>query len=232
MLEFYQAYADYNDMMDLMEELLPGLVAACAGATAIEWDGHRIDFAAPWPRLPFVDAIARKTDLDVRDAPDAAMRAALHGAGASADAVAELAGGRLMDELFKVFVEPDLVQPTFVIDHPLALSPLAKAHRTEPGVVERFELFVGGRELANAFSELNDPDDQRDRFEDQRRQREAGDDETQPLDEDYIRALEYGMPPTGGLGLGVDRLVMLVTGQASIRDVILFPALRPEGRES
>jgi lysyl-tRNA synthetase class 2 len=156
------------------------------------------------------------------------MRERLARAGESRDAMALLSGARLMDEMFKTFVEPHLWQPTFVIDHPKALSPLAKAHRSKPDVVERFELFIATKEVANAFSELNDPDDQRARFQDQASARAAGDDEAQPFDSDYIRALEYGMPPTGGLGLGVDRLIMLLTGQESIRDVILFPAMRPE----
>jgi lysyl-tRNA synthetase class 2 len=156
------------------------------------------------------------------------MRALLLRAGGVPDDIAALGGGRLLDEMFKTFLEPHLVQPTFVVDYPMALSPLAKVHRRDPLLTERFELFVGGRELANAFSELNDPDDQRRRFEDQVRQRAAGDDETQPFDTDYIRALEYGMPPAGGLGMGIDRLMMVITGQPSIRDVILFPAMRPE----
>jgi lysyl-tRNA synthetase class 2 len=148
--------------------------------------------------------------------------------GADRDAVSALTGGRLQDEVFKTVLEPELVQPTFVVDYPKPLSPLAKEHRSDPALTERFELFVGGRELANAFSELNDPDDQRRRFEDQQRQRAAGDEEAQPYDTDYIRALEYGMPPAGGVGLGIDRLIMLIADQPSIRDVILFPAMRPE----
>ncbi|MEZ4456347.1 MAG: lysine--tRNA ligase [Gemmatimonadales bacterium] len=228
MLEFYEAYADYTDMMRMMEEMIPGLVHHCLGTNVVEVDGRRIDMSPPWPRLSFVDAVRDRAGIDVLSAPEAEMRAALVKAGEPRDAVAELAGGRLLDEMFKTFVEPHLVQPTFVVDHPIALSPLAKVHRSRPGVVERFELFINTREIANAFSELNDPDDQRARFEDQVRQRAAGDDESQPFDEDYVRALEYGMPPTGGLGLGIDRLVMLLTGQSSIRDVILFPAMRPE----
>ena len=140
-----------------------------------------------------------------------------------------MSGGRLLDEIFKATLEPTLVQPTFVLDYPRALSPLAKPHRADPRLTERFEFFVLGKEIANAFSELNDPDDQRARFEDQVAQRAAGDDEAQQFDADYIRALEYGMPPTGGIGVGIDRLVMLLADEASIRDVILFPAMRPEG---
>ena len=139
-----------------------------------------------------------------------------------------LTGGRLQDEVFRVFLEPELVQPTFVLDYPKPLSPLAKEHRSDPALTERFELFIGGKELANAFSELNDPDDQRRRFEDQVRQRAAGDQEAHTFDADYIRALEYGMPPAGGVGIGIDRLLMIVADQPSIRDVILFPAMRPE----
>jgi len=228
MLEFYQAYADYTDMMRMMEAMLPGLVHHCHGTPVLEVGDRRIDFTPPWPRLSFVDAVRERAGVDVLGGDESAMRAALIRRGEPSDAVGLLAGGRLMDELFKVYVEPSLVQPTFVVDHPVALSPLAKVHRSKPGVVERFELFVNTKELANAFSELNDPDDQRARFEDQIRQRAAGDDEAQPFDADYVRALEYGMPPTGGLGLGIDRLVMLLTNQASILDVILFPAMRPE----
>jgi lysyl-tRNA synthetase, class II len=157
------------------------------------------------------------------------MRAVLLRTGAQPDAIDELAGGRLQDEVFKRVLEPHLVQPTFVVDYPKPLSPLAKEHRSDTELTERFELFVGGRELANGFSELNDPDDQRRRFEDQVRQQAAGDEEAHSYDADYIRALEYGMPPAGGVGVGIDRLVMILADRPSIRDVIIFPALRPEG---
>ena len=151
-------------------------------------------------------------------------------AGEDGDAVQALTGGKLQDEVFKVVLEPHLVQPTFVMDYPKPLSPLAKEHRKDPALTERFELFVGGKELANGFSELNDPDDQRRRFEDQQRQQAAGNQEAHTYDADYIRALEYGMPPAGGVGIGIDRLLMIIANQPSIRDVILFPAMRPEGQ--
>ncbi len=228
MLECYQAYADYHDMMDLTEAMVSGVVAECCGTLALERGGITLDFTPPWPRVSFVEGVRERSGLDVLEGDEATMRRRLVAAGATADETASLGGGRLQDEVFKVFLEPHLVQPTFVVDYPKPLSPLAKEHREDPRLTERFELFVAGGELANAFSELNDPDDQRRRFQDQARQRAAGDEMAQQTDEDYLRALEYGMPPAGGLGLGVDRLLMLLADQASIRDVILFPAMRPE----
>lgn len=228
MLECYQAYADYTDMMELVESMVSGLVQHLTEGPGVTFNGKALDFTPPWPRVQFVGGVLEHAGIDVLSATDAEMRGRLVAHGMAAEEAATLAGARLMDELFKEFLEPRLIQPTFVVDYPKPLSPLAKVHREDPRLTERFELFINGKEVANAFSELNDPDDQRARFEDQVRQRAAGDDETQPLDEDYLRALEYGMPPTGGLGLGVDRLVMVLTGQPSIRDVILFPAMRPE----
>ncbi len=228
MLEAYQAYADYNDMMTLVEGLVSGVIQHCLGTLRLERHGTTLDFSPPFARVPFIDGIRERAGIDLRTASDAEMRAVLHARGADRDTVAELTGGRLQDEVFKVVLEPELIQPTFVLDYPKPLSPLAKEHRSDPSLTERFELFVGGRELANAFSELNDPDDQRRRFEDQSRQKAAGNEEAQPYDTDFIRALEYGMPPAGGVGIGLDRLIMLVADQPSIRDVILFPAMRPE----
>ena len=229
MLEAYQAYADYGDMMapgrgpgDAASSRLP----RHAPAGALRHDA-RLHPAVRSGRVHRRRArpVAGSTSASP---PTTEMRRLLRARGADARAVADLTGGRLQDEVFKTVLEPDLVQPTFVLDYPKPLSPLAKEHRSDPALTERFELFVGGRELANAFSELNDPDDQRRRFEDQGRQKAAGNDETQPYDTDYIRALEYGMPPAGGVGLGIDRLIMLLADQPSIRDVILFPAMRPE----
>jgi lysyl-tRNA synthetase class 2 len=228
MLEAYQAYADYGDMMRLVEGLVSGVIQECLGTLRLERYGTTLDFTPPFARVPFIDGVRERGGIDLRTATDQEMRALLVTRGADRDEVADLTGGRLQDEVFKTVLEPHLVQPTFVLDYPKPLSPLAKEHRTDPALTERFELFVGGRELANAFSELNDPDDQRRRFEDQGRQKAAGNDEAQPYDTDYIRALEYGMPPAGGVGLGIDRLIMLIADQPSIRDVILFPAMRPE----
>jgi lysyl-tRNA synthetase class 2 len=229
MLEFYQAYADYTDMMSLTEELVAGAVQETVGTLAIERNGMILDFTPPLPRVSFIEGVRQRCGLDLRRASEQEMRSVLLRGGGQPDSVNTLAGGRLQDEVFKTVLEPHLVQPTFVIDYPKPLSPLAKEHRVDPELTERFELFVGGRELANGFSELNDPDDQRRRFEDQVRQKAAGDEEAHSYDADYIRALEYGMPPAGGVGVGIDRLVMILANQPSIRDVIIFPAMRPEG---
>jgi lysyl-tRNA synthetase class 2 len=226
MLEFYQAFADYNDMMELVERLFAGVVRAVTGGSEVTFQGHALSFEPPFARLSFYPALEAAMEEDPRALSDDQLRAR-----AEALPVAGLEGagrGKLLDKLFGALVEPTLDRPTFVLDHPIELSPLAKAHRSEPGVVERFELMVRGTELANAFSELNDPVDQRARFEAQAALRADGDLEAQPIDEDYIRALEYGMPPTGGVGIGVDRLVMLLTDSPSVRDVILFPVLRDE----
>ncbi|HEX6645400.1 MAG TPA: lysine--tRNA ligase [Gemmatimonadales bacterium] len=228
MLELYEAYSDYEGMMRLCEAMVGGVVEACCGSRRIERDGVTLDFTAPWPRIPFVAGIEARAGVDIRTADERELRRLLVQRGVPAADAETFTGGKLQDEMFKAWLEPDLVQPTFVTDYPIALSPLAKRHRDDPVLTERFELFVLGKELANAFSELNDPDDQRRRFEDQARQREAGNDEAQQFDADYIRALEYGMPPAGGLGMGIDRLMMVLTGLPSIRDVILFPAMRPE----
>jgi lysyl-tRNA synthetase class 2 len=228
MLEVYQAYADYGDMMELTETLVAGVIEHCLGTRVLERYGATLDFTPPFRRVSFIEGVRERCGLDLRTAPEEEMRQVLVQAGEPADAVRQLSGGKLQDEVFKAVLEPHLVPPTFVLDYPKPLSPLAKEHRSDPSLTERFELFVGGRELANAFSELNDPDDQRRRFEDQVRQRAAGDEEAHAFDADYIRALEYGMPPAGGMGLGVDRLMMLIADRPSIRDVILYPAMRPE----
>jgi lysyl-tRNA synthetase class 2 len=203
--------------------------AVTGGSTVLEFQGSRLDFTPPFRRLPFIAALREHGGIDVESMSDADLAQKADSLGVN-DAL-ELTRPKLLDELFKELVEPHLVQPVFITDYPRELSPLAKPKRGEPRLVERFELMAAGREIANAFSELNDPFDQRERFEAQVRLRDAGDDEAQNLDEDYLRALEYGMPPTGGVGIGIDRLVMLLTDQASIRDVVLFPTMRPEQAE-
>ena len=226
MLEFYQAFADYEDMMELVERLLVAVAKAAGGSRGCTFQGTEIAFERPFSRVSFVDGLREAMGDDPLETPEEELRARVEGLG-----VGDLEGagrGKLLDKLFGELVQPALVQPTFVVDYPKELSPLAKEKRGAPRLTERFELFVAGEELANAFSELNDPIAQRARFEDQAALRAAGDAEAQVVDEDYIRALEYGLPPTGGVGIGVDRLVMLLTDQASIRDVILFPTLREE----
>jgi lysyl-tRNA synthetase class 2 len=214
-------------MMELTEAMLEFVVREVTGGSRVSYRGQTIDFAGPWPRRSMRDAVREATGVDVLAAPDLdALRRAVRDAGL--DPGDAPTWGVLVDTLFSERVEPQLVQPTFLVDYPVELSPLAKRSPDDPRLVERFELFAAGMELANAFSELNDPDDQRARFEEQRRLHAAGDAEAHPLDEDFLLALEHGMPPTGGLGVGVDRLVMLLTDAAHIREVLLFPYVRPE----
>jgi lysyl-tRNA synthetase class 2 len=231
MLEFYQAFADVHDVMALTEALVGEAVARSAGGTTVTYQGEELNFAPPWARLSMLDAVSAAVGEDVTDLDPAKLRrlAERHRVEARPGA----GPGVLLDALFSELVQPTLRHPTFVLDHPVETSPLARVSRQRAGVVERFELFVAGMEIANAFSEQNDPAVQRAAFEAQMNLKAGGDDEAQPLDEDYLRALEYGMPPTGGVGIGIDRLVMLVSDARSIRDVLLFPQLRPEeGRPS
>ena len=227
MLETYEAYADYTDVAAMTEELVAFVARETLGTTTVERDSDTIDLSPPWRRVTLRDAILDETGVDIAAITDRdELAAQMKSRGLE---VGEGAGwGKLVDELLSKLVEPKLIQPTFVLDYPVELSPFARPHRSEPGLVERFEGFVGGVEIANAFSELNDPDEQRARFEEQQRLQLAGDEDVQPFDEDYLRALEQGMPPTGGLGLGIDRLVMILSGRHSIREVVLFPALRSE----
>lgn len=231
MMECYVAYKDYRWMMDLTEDLLNTIATELHGTEKVTFEGHTIDMSGDWERIPFFEAIKDATGFDLyQEDRETVYDVAAHEL--SLDEVEpDMELGGLLDEVFSEMVEPELIQPTFVTDYPIELSPLAKKHREKEGLVERFELVVAGREIANAFSELNDPQDQRHRFEEQAHQRaeeEDIDDASALIDEDYLRALEYGMPPAAGLGIGIDRLTMLLTGQESIRDVILFPLMRPE----
>ena len=222
MLEWYEAYADYEDTARELEELVSEVARQVLGTTEVERDGRKIDVAPPWRRVTLRDAIMEKSGIDVMEHPTREALAEAMGSEASP----EEGWGKLVDGLLSKQVEPDLIEPTFITDYPVELSPFAKRHRTEEGLVERWEAFVGGMEIANSFSELNDPDEQRRRFEQQREEIERGDEEAQPYDESFVEALEHGMPPTGGVGLGIDRLVMVLTGAASLREVVLFPAMR------
>ncbi len=226
MLELYVAYRDYLWMMDLVESLVSTIALEVNGTTKLTVGDKTIDVAAPWKRISMFDAIKEKTGRDLTGLGETEVRAILKELRLEVEPGAGL--GTMIDEIFSEKVEPTLIQPTFITDYPLEMSPLAKKHRSKPGLVERFEVIVNGQELCNAFSELNDPLDQRARFEDQMRLKARGDEEAQVLDEDFLRALEYGMPPTAGLGIGIDRLTMLMTNQESIRDVLLFPQMKPE----
>ncbi|MEO0408896.1 MAG: lysine--tRNA ligase [Cyanobacteria bacterium P01_A01_bin.135] len=227
-LELYQAYADYNDMMALTETMIANAAEEVVGSLELAYQGQDIDLAPPWKRMTMHEAVQEKTGVDFSQFTDlAAAKAAAKAAGVAAQDCPSV--GHVLNEAFEQTVEDTLIQPTFITDYPVEISPLAKPHRAKPGLVERFELFIVGRETANSFSELTDPVDQRQRLEAQAARKAAGDLEAQDVDEDFVTALEYGMPPTGGLGIGIDRLVMLLCDNASIRDAIAFPLLRSEG---
>ncbi len=222
MLEWYEAYADYDDAATRLENLVAHVAQAVNGTTKVEREGVEIELAPPWRRVTLRDAIREQTGIDVLEHPTRDQLAAAMDSDASPDD----GWGKLVDGLLSKEVEPTLIQPTLIMDYPVEMSPFAKRHRTEDGLVERWEAYVGGFEIANAFTELNDPDEQRRRFEQQAEEARRGDDEAQPYDEAFVQALEYGMPPTGGVGLGIDRLVMLLTGASTLREVLLFPAMR------
>jgi lysyl-tRNA synthetase class 2 len=226
MMELYQAYGDYHDMMRITEEMVAYIAQKCLGTTKIMYQGTEIDLTPPWTRITMVDAVKKYAGIDFNEiqSDEEAREAAkkLHIA-----VPKDATKGSVLNEIFEETVEPNLIQPTFIMDYPIEVSPLAKRKTDDPNFTSRFEAFIVGRETANAFSELNDPIDQKERFMRQVEEREKGDEEAHMMDEDFVRALEYGMPPTGGLGIGIDRLIMLLTDSASIRDVILFPTLRP-----
>jgi len=226
MLEFYTAYKDYNYLMSLTEELFAEVAMNAIGTLKLTYGDFEIDLTPPWPKIPMLEALEKAgVPSDIFNDQAKAMA---WGRAQKYDIPDGSSMGKILDEIFKEMVEPNLIQPTFITDHPVELSPLAKRKQETPGLVERFELFICGREVANAFSELNDPFDQKERFLEQVKAKQAGDDEAHWMDEDFIRALEYGMPPAAGEGIGIDRLVMLLTNAQSIRDVILFPQLKPE----
>jgi lysyl-tRNA synthetase class 2 len=228
-VELYVAYKDYLWMMRMTEEVLEKVALAVNGTTKAQFGATELDFAGPYPRLSITDAIHQYTGLNVDELDEVTIRAKCREWGM--DVNESMGKGKLIDEIFGEKVEHHIIQPTFIIDHPVEMSPLTKKHRSKKGMVERFELFVNGKEIANAYSELNDPIEQRERFEDQLRLKEKGDDEAMEMDDDFLRALEYGMPPTAGIGIGIDRLTMLLTNNASIQEVIFFPQMRPEKKQ-
>ncbi|GAB6010936.1 lysine--tRNA ligase [Viscerimonas tarda] len=225
-MEFYAAYKDYNWMMDFTERMLEKICTDVHGATKVKMGGKEIDYKAPYPRVTMIDSIRHFTGVDINGMDELQLRDVCKQLGVEQDET--MGKGKLIDAIFGEKCEGNYIQPTFIIDYPVEMSPLTKKHRNNPELTERFELMVNGKELANAYSELNDPIDQRARFEDQLRLSEKGDDEAMFIDQDFLRALEYGMPPTSGIGIGMDRLVMFMTGQESIQEVMFFPQMRPE----
>ena len=227
-IELYQAYADFNDMMDLFEDLLTSATQKILGTYQLQWQGQDIDLTPGWPRLPMYEAVKQYTGLDfmAMDTDEEAVAAA-KSIGVELPETADKTWGNALYEVFDQRVEEKLIQPTFITMHPVDVSPLAKRSPKDPRLTERFELFICRSEMGNAFSELNDPIDQRQRFQKQVEMRARGDDEAGMMDEDYITALEYGLPPTGGMGIGIDRCVMLLTNNDSIREVLLFPTMKP-----
>ncbi|WP_306489180.1 lysine--tRNA ligase [Anaerococcus octavius] len=228
-MELYQAYADYEDMMEITEHMIETVATNVLGKTTIEYDGQEIELKAPWKRIPMIDAIKNETGINFNEITTYEEAAAI--AREKGVEVKETRG-EIISEFFEEFVEETLIQPTFVIDYPVEISPLAKRKNDDKSLTYRFEAFINGKEVANAFSELNDAADQRERFEAQVAKREKGDDEAQMMDYDFVNALEVGLPPTGGLGIGIDRVIMLLTGQHSIRDVLLFPTMKPTGKNA
>ena len=225
-MELYVQYKDYNWMMSFTEQLLETICVAVNGKPETEIDGQVISFKAPYRRLPILEAIKEKTGFDLEGKTEEEIREVCKQLKLEIDDT--MGKGKLIDEIFGEFCEGTFIQPTFIIDYPVEMSPLTKMHRSKPGLTERFELMVNGKELANAYSELNDPIDQEERFKEQMRLADKGDDEAMVIDQDFLRALQYGMPPTSGIGIGIDRLVMLMTGNSYIQDVLLFPQMRPE----
>jgi lysyl-tRNA synthetase class 2 len=225
-VELYVAYKDYYWMMELVEAMVERVALDLHGTTEVQVGEHLINFKRPWKRYTMYEAIAHYTGVDITDMDEPQMRAAAKGMGITLDDT--MGRGKIIDEIFGETCEGKLIQPTFIIDYPVEMSPLAKKHRSKPGLVERFEAICNGKEICNAFSELNDPIDQRMRFEEQLELGKRGDEEAMQLDEDFLRAIEYGMPPTAGLGIGIDRLSMIMTNSPSIQDVLFFPQMRPE----
>jgi lysyl-tRNA synthetase class 2 len=225
-LEWYTAYKDYFWMMEITEQLMERIAVALHGTTEVPLGDKIISFKTPFKRISILDAIKENTGIDVSEMDEAALRDVCKQL--KIDVPGNIGKGKLIDELFSASSEHTYIQPTFIIDYPVEMSPLTKKHRSKPGLVERFELMINGKEIANAYTELNDPVDQRERFEEQSKLMERGDDEAMFIDHDFLRALEYGMPPTSGIGIGIDRLCMLMTNQVSIQDVLLFPQMRPE----